>query len=250
MRVERGLGITNVCLIAFSVYGYDNTSILDALEELKGHARAVVAFDPKAVEADTLRAMHESGVRGVRVNLKTTSTRMNADTLREVLHSYADCIRPLGWRIQLYVSLDQIKLIAPIVPELGVICIFDHLGSPSNTTAPRLQPGYKEFMELLKTGQAYTKLSGTYRFPDMPETEEYVREILNIAPDRVVWATDWPHSGGVQANPGGDRNQIQDYRKIDNQAWVAKCQLLCNFDIGLIKKIWVENPNRLWDFDS
>lgn len=248
LRFERSLGITNVCLIAFSVYGTDNTSILDSLQYLEGRARAVVCIDPVTITDKDLLEMHDLGVRGVRVNLKTTSSKMESESLRKTLHAYAGRIRHLGWRIQMYVGLDQIELVAPIIPELGVVCIFDHIGSPDRNAPPRTQRGYKQFMELLKSGQVYAKISGTYRFPGMPETDEYIREVLRIAPDRVVFASDWPHSGSVEANPGGDRTKVQPYRRIDDQAWVDKCLELCDYDEGLIRKLWVDNPNRLWDF--
>lgn len=173
-----------------------------------------------------------------------------------MLNLAAAKIKPFGWLIQIYVSLDQIAEIAPVVPNLGTPIVIDHIGSPDPSKGPaRLQEGYKEFMELLTSGLVYTKLSGTYRFHNLPELDSYVREILTKAPDKVVWASDWPHSGGVGANPGGDRNKIQEYRKIDDQAWVARCKAWCRQVEGstgedLVKKIWVDNPRRLWQYDG
>ena len=92
------------------------------------------------------------------------------------------------------------------------------------------------------------KLSGTYRFPDLPELDDYVLEILRIAPTQVVWASDWPHSGGVQYNPNGDRTKIQEYRKIDDPAFIARCKEWCGGDEDLIQKIFVDNPRRLWQY--
>lgn len=162
----------------------------------------------------------------------------------------------MGWAIQLYVSLDQVALLAGVVPGLGVPVIIDHIGHPDPATGPvQLQEGYREFMDLLRLGQVWTKLSGTYRFENLIGLDDYVREILSIAPDRVVWASDWPHSGGVAANPGGDRDIPQEYRKIDDRAWVARCMAWCCEVEGgsgqkLIRKIWVDNARRLWQYDS
>ena len=194
--------------------------------------------------------MHSLGVRGVRINLRTRGERLDAGQYRKILMSYARRIRRLGWSIQLYVAMDQIALLSPVIPELGITVIFDHIGSPDSRTAPRQQSGYKEFMTLLKSGLVYTKLSGAYRFPTTPELDDYIHEILRIAPDRVVWASDWPHSGGTEANPGGDRNKVQPYRRIDDLGWIEKCQALCGYDPILIRKIWTDNPRRLWDYES
>ncbi len=110
-------------------------------------------------------------------------------------------------------------------------------------------------MELLKSGLVWTKLSGTYRFPGLRGLDDYAKEVLRTAPDRVVWASDWPHSGGVSASPGGDRNAVQEYRRVDDQAWVAQCKRWCAEVEGgtgerLIKKIWVDNPRMLWQYEG
>ena len=105
-------------------------------------------------------------------------------------------------------------------------------------------------MKLLAAKKAYVKLSGTYRFPDTPGIGEYVQEILRMAPTQVVWASDWPHSGGVSKSPDGDRNKVQEYRKVDTTAFIATCKKWCNYDEDLMHMIWVENPRRLWQYDG
>jgi predicted TIM-barrel fold metal-dependent hydrolase len=87
------------------------------------------------------------------------------------------------------------------------------------------------------------------------DLDEYVVDVLRAAPDHIVWATDWPHSSGVAANPGGDPNKVQEYRKIDDFKWIAQCWDWCRMaeggtGEGLAKKIWVENPKRLWQYDG
>lgn len=249
---HRSLGISHACLVAFSVYHTDNRCLVDALSRMGGKARGVACIDPTNVSDDELRMLHEAGVRGIRLNLLTRSEALDKDAVRLA----AARVRHLGWIVQMYVSLDQIVELAPLVPELGVDIVIDHIGSPHEGRGPgRLQPGYAEFIGLLKTGRVWTKLSAAYRFPDVPDIDEYVLDILRTAPDRVVWASDWPHSGGVEANPGGDRKKIQEYRKVDNAAWVAQCWGWCRrveggSGDGLARKIWIDNPRRLWQYDS
>lgn len=158
--------------------------------------------------------MHDVGARGVRINLATRGEKMDREACEEVLGKHADKVRPLGWCLQLYVSFDQIALLAPLIPALGVPVVLDHLGSPHPSTPPRLQPGYRDFLDLLKSGRAWTKLSGTYRFADTPDLDEFIKTVLREGPDQVVWASDWPHSGGTEANPGGGRDTVQEYRKV------------------------------------
>ena len=249
---HKSIGIAHACLIAFSVYHDDHSSVFDALGRMEGKGRAVACIDSKTATDNDLRLLHKAGVRGIRLNMRTRSEALDIEAVKLA----AARVRPLGWVIQLYVSLEQIVELTPVVPELGVVVVIDHIGAPSADKGPgKLQPGYAEFIQLLKTGQVYTKLSGVYRFPDLPDLEDYVAEILKTAPDRVVWASDWPHSGGVEANPGGDRDRVQRYRKVDDAAWISRCRQWCRTVEGgggerLARKIWVENPRMLWQYDG
>ncbi|KUJ07655.1 amidohydrolase 2 [Mollisia scopiformis] len=250
LQFEKSNGIEHVCLVAFSVYGTDNRSILDALVKLKGKGRAVVCIDPDEITDKELRSMHGLGVRGVRLNLRTRSQTIDPILFTKLLRKYADKIRPLGWALQIYTSLDQIKHIAAVIPSLGIPIVFDHLGSPEGTRPPKALLGYSELMSLLKEKLVYVKLSGTYRFPNTPGIGEYVEEILRCAPTQVVWASDWPHSGGVSRNPGGDRKKVQEYRVVSTTDFIVRCKEWCKYDEDLIQKIWVENPRRLWQYDA
>ena len=238
-----------MCIVSMSVYGNDNRLLLQALRQLDGKGRGVVGIDIETISDRELEEMHAVGIRGVRVNLKSTSGTLDHEAFIEILRKYATRLRRWQWVVQLYVSLAQIEAIADEIPKLGISIVIDHLGHPEETEPPRLQSGYKAFLELLRNGQVWVKLSGTYRFPDLPELDEYVKEILRVAPDRVVWASDWPHSGGVGANPGGDRQKLQEYRKIDDVDFISQCKRWCGGDEELIHKIFVDNPRRLWQYD-
>jgi predicted TIM-barrel fold metal-dependent hydrolase len=99
-----------------------------------------------------------------------------------VLFAYADRIRPLGWALQILCALEQLKLIAPIIPTLQIPVIVDRLGSLHPARGPgRSQAAYQTFIELLKIGKVWTKLSRGFRFPDVPDLDDYVFEILNVA---------------------------------------------------------------------
>ena len=250
LKFEKQLGTDHVCLVAISVYGTDNDLLLQSLRLLKGKARAVVSIDPETIPDQDLDKMHALGVRGVRINLKSTSQNKTKEELIKTLKRYAQRIRRLKWAIQLHIGLADIAKIATEIPNLGVPVVIDHLATPDQTLAPRLQPGYTEFLDLLAKQQIWVKLSGIYRFAKLPELDTYVREILRVAPTQVVWASDWPHTGGVAANPEGDRKALQEYRKFDVPAFVAKCREWCGDDEELVEKIFVGNPRRLWQYEE
>ncbi|OAA66454.1 Amidohydrolase 2 [Niveomyces insectorum RCEF 264] len=257
LRFQASQGIAHNCLVAISVYHTDNRCLVGALRELKGQARGVACIDADAVTDDELRELHDAGVRAVRINLRSRLQQLSTEEFNTLLKKNADRIRPYGWALQIYVALHQVQQVADVMPSLdGVPVIIDHIAHPdAKKGLVQKQAGYEAFMRLLESGQVWTKLSGTYRFEDLPGLEDYVVEILRRAPDRVVWASDWPHTGGVPHNPGGDRNAVQDYRKIDDRAWVVRCKKWCRKAGGgngaeLVRKIWVDNPRKLWQYDD
>lgn len=197
---ETSVGASNVVIVQPSIYGYDNSCLLDSLRTLgPSIARGVVAFDPDTTTIATLRQWHELGVRGVRVNLQSTSKSMSHDEMGSVLRTYADIVRPLGWVIQVYIPMVMTEALEQIVPDLGVRVCIDHMGSPgipSNTSDldPYSLDGFASLVRLLQAGNTWVKLSAAYRFSkNVGDVELIAKELLRVAPSRILFATDWPH---------------------------------------------------------
>ena len=233
-----------------SVYGNDNSLLVDTLKQLKAEgkvARGVVGIDPETVSDESMASMDALGVCGARLNLRSHAKQLSRDEFGKLLSVYERRLREFQWALQIYVSMDQIPLFADLIPSLDIPVVIDHLAHPGDMSRPpSQQPGYKEFIELLENKHIYTKLSGVDRFPGLPGLDEYVQTILQKAPTQVVWGSDWPHSGGKHASPGGDPRALQDYRKVNDAAFIAQCMHWCNHDKDLMRKIFVENPKQLW----
>lgn len=250
-QFHRQHGIAHACLVAISVYHTDPSSVLDALAYFEGRCRAVVCIDLAKTTDLQLKELHDAGVRGIRFNLRTRREKLDLEAIKTA----ADRLRPFRWVLQIYLALEQIAELAPLVPDLGIDIVVDHLASPDPALGEGCaQPGYNEFLSLLQKGLLWTKLSGTYRFADLPDLDNYIINILRTAPDRVVWASDWPHTGGIEANRYGDQTHTQPYRTIDDTEWITRCQKWCRAAGGenweaFSRKIWVENPRRLWRYD-
>ncbi|KAJ1560202.1 hypothetical protein HK405_007906, partial [Cladochytrium tenue] len=199
------LGISRMVVVQPSIYGTDNACTLSALPELGPESgRAVVQFDPDNVHADQLHDWHRAGVRGVRLNYKSVGAKPTPEGLAARLLKYAAAVKPLGWVIELYIALEDVPLLVPVIPKLdgAKVCI-DHLGHPSvqsmkaALTASELA-GWESFTELLERDNVWCKLSATYRLsrnPRDPLVESMCKGILDVTRgERCVFATDWPHT--------------------------------------------------------
>lgn len=244
LEFEESMGIANFCPVSVSVYGNDNRSIADAMQHFGANCRAVVTIDPENVTEEDLDEMHAFGVRGVRVNLKSKGENPGKEVLESMLVRIATRIKSRNWFIQLYLGLSQVQLIANLIPKLGVRVVLDHMASPDPSSPAASQAGYAELIQLLRDKMIFVKISGTYRFAEIPGLDEFARELIETGPENVVWASDWPHTGGLVEVIEG--RSLSSYRQIDTGAFIEKCFEWCNHDEQAIRNLFVENPRTLW----
>jgi predicted TIM-barrel fold metal-dependent hydrolase len=237
-------GIQNMVLVQPSIYGNDNSCMLEALEELTPkHGRAVVGLDPKTIDYETMEKWHALGVRGARLNLVSVGRELTEDELRAELESYARVLKPFRWVLQLYIPLRLALPLVNIVPGLGIKVCVDHFGSPvlpehpdsSGTIYPYDMQGFASLVSLLQAGNTWVKLSAPYRLskdPEMRDLNPIGRELILKAGNRVVYATDWPHTR---------------FENIDSVPFIEKCFEWCGGEEDSINRLFRVNAEELWD---
>lgn len=242
MTFEDGLGMANIVLVQPSIYGYDNSCLLDALRESgPSKARGVVAFDPRTIDKKTLQEWHDLGVRGVRLNFQSIGKEVSDLDLETMLYQHAEIIRPFGWVLQLYIPLAVAKSLEHIVPRLQVKVCLDHYGSPTipdNADTQEIDPnqldGFAALLRMLEQGETYVKISAPYRLcKDGHQLTRLTRELLKIREGtRAVFATDWPHTR---------------FTNLDIEPFAKMVLGLCGNDRALITKVFRKNAEDLWD---
>lgn len=243
LSFESTIGMRSVVIIQPSIYGNDNTLLINALTKLgTRHGRGVVGFDANTTSFETLQAWHKLGVRGVRLNIKSNNVKLTEAQLQAQVKQYAQIIKPLNWVLELYIGMDDIPKLEPIVADLGVTLSIAHFGAPNlpppeNRTLP-FDPytltGFQSLVNLLKGDNTYLKFSGAYRFDKDPEyrgVEGIARELLKFAGDRLIFASDWPHTR---------------FEGLDIRPFVEKV-LDWTEETGLKEKVFSRNAHVLWD---
>ncbi|ROV88972.1 hypothetical protein VMCG_10130 [Cytospora schulzeri] len=240
---ETSIGASKIVVVQPSIYGNDNSCLLDALRALgPARARGVVAFDPDKTSLSTLQEWHKLGVRAVRINLQSTGHTMAQDEMESVLRRYADAVRPLNWVIQLYIPLSMVKVLEHIVPTLGVRICIDHMGSPDLSSSrmssfdPYSLDGFGSLVRLLQGGNTYIKMSAPYRLGKgrdfIKPVESLAREIIRVAGRRrAVFASDWPHTR---------------FEGLDIRPWIEHVLAWCDGDRSLVDRIFRDNAEELW----
>jgi 2-pyrone-4,6-dicarboxylate lactonase len=186
------LGIAHGLLVQPSVYGFDNSCLLDALDRAGGRLRGVAVPVPDS-SARQLEAMHKRGVRGVRCNLLYTGSLAIDAVLR-----WQPILQELGWHVALHLAIADTKDLHSSIERLHVPVVIDHMGRPAPGHADPSAPGMQELVELVRTGKCFVKLSAPYRLsddaPPWHDLTPLARAFLSACPERCLWATDWPHT--------------------------------------------------------
>lgn len=245
MKFESSIALSNIVLVQPSIYGNDNSCMLDSLKQIgPKRGRAVVGFNPSTIDEKTLSAWHNMGVRGVRVNLKSVGREVVEFELASELQQYADIIRPFDWVLELFIGLESLPILERIAPNLNVKICVAHFGAPNipNDFAvaskdPYNLPGFRSLVNLIQTGSTWVKISAPYRFSkdeEHKDIEILAKELLRIGSDRTVFATDWPHTR---------------FDGVDIKPFVLKCLEWCEDD-AMVFKLFRGNAEVLWSCAS
>ena len=110
------------------------------------------------------------------------------------------------WHIEIQPSrADALVAALGLIKRLECPVVIDHLGYIPQPGGAR-HPAADALKRLLDTGRAWVKLSGLYftsmaGFPDYEDVDELASELASHRTDRVLWGTDWPHSGEKDMKP-------------------------------------------------
>jgi predicted TIM-barrel fold metal-dependent hydrolase len=243
-ELQTALHFDRVVIVQPSVYGTDNSCTLDAIRTLGARARGVAVIGP-STPAAVLDEMAANGIRGVRLNFETAGETDPA-AIKRHLAAVSEQVRSRNWHVQLNTSLAVIAALKDDLAALPFPVVIDHFGRAKAALGPG-QGGFAALLELVGSGRAYVKISAAYRMsdkaPDFPDAPPIAQALVAANPDRIVWGSNWPHPGR-----GATRTDIappypNDDGLLLNQLprWVP--------DAAIRKKILVDNPARLYDFE-
>lgn len=213
-HVERMMdtcGVARVVIVQISVYGNDNRAMLAAADQLGECARCIIHLSGNEKERD-LSELNERGVRGVRINLWSTS-ESDPSEARLRLRQVAELCAPLGWHIQLFAHLDVLDHLAPDLASLPVPVVLDHFALLPVGDSPQR----RMVLRLRESGRVWIKLSADYRLEgrdDFAALTDLARDLDNACCETTLWGSDFPHPPAHKGQPMEAPLQAE-YRPID-----------------------------------
>jgi 2-pyrone-4,6-dicarboxylate lactonase len=234
LHMHAQLGIERVVFTQPSVYGTDNSAIMDAMARMPESARAVVAVTDDVTD-DELTAMDVAGARGVRLNLDNVGGMpMPLDQVPR----FAGRLAELSWHLEFLFAGPDLPELAPLLRSLSVPVSIGHFGYMP-ASAGVAYPPFQTLLDLIREGNTWVKLSAPNRLgvgdlPPWPEVVPLAHALIDANAERLLWATDWPH-------PNKFGNQPNDADLLEQlELWAP--------DAMIRERILVDNPVRLYRF--
>ncbi|MEA2991047.1 MAG: 2-pyrone-4,6-dicarboxylate lactonase [Alphaproteobacteria bacterium] len=232
------VGIDRVVFTQPSIYGIDNAAILDGMEglndETPNRARAVIAISMKITDEE-LAEFDALGVRGVRLN---TDNKGGMPIALDQIGELEARIRPFGWHIEWLFPGKDILTLMPVFNALKVPMSIGHFAYQPAADGVAA-PGFQALLELMRRGNTWLKISGANRvsandLPPYDDVKPLVEALIEAAPGRIMWGTDWPHPNKYVVNPN-DGDLVDAFGD-----WVT--------DEAMRRKIMVDTPAAFYRF--
>jgi 2-pyrone-4,6-dicarboxylate lactonase len=230
-RLQARLGLSNAVFVQASCHGTDNAAMLDALVLGAGRYAGVAMIDESFTDAQ-LSELHDAGVRGTRFNFVAhLGGAPEPDVYWRIVHRVSE----LGWHIVLHFDAKDLAEHRRMLDAMPTAYVIDHMARV-DAQAGLDQAPFQALLGLMNDERCWVKISGAERLTangtaPYDDVVPYACALIDAAPDRVLWGTDWPHPNVRQMPDDGDL--------VD---------LLTQFapDESTRTRILVDNPRRLY----
>ena len=229
------LGIDRAVIVQASCHGPDNRAMIDAIASSGGAYRGVCIANKEFTD-NNFQELHEGGVRGVRFNFVThLGGTPDLDVMKRILNQ----VKPLGWHLVIHVNAEDIIKFEDFFSQFDMQIIVDHMGRVPCDQGTQ-QQAFQILKEFMHRENWWVKVCGSERIsregPPFHDAIPFAKELITIAPDRILWGTDFPH-------PNISRWMPNDGDLVDLVPLFAENE-------ALQKKVLVDNPARLYGFED
>lgn len=227
------LGIERAVIVHASCHGADMRVTLDAIARSAGRYRGTAIIDETYGDVEFKR-MHEGGIRGVRFNfVQHLGGRPDMKFFDRTVARLAE----MGWHLVLHLDSSDLAEFRRKFESIPVPMVIDHMGRVKASEGLEQEP-FRVLLSFMKNQNTWVKICGAERVsskgPPFDDALPFARALIEAAPDRILWGTDWPH-------PNVGKHMPNDSDLVDLFARMAPTA-------ELQRRILVDNPARLYGF--
>jgi D-galactarolactone isomerase len=232
LKVRAKLGIARSVVVQPTAYGADNSCTLAAIDAMGASARGVAMVTGEESDGE-LERLALAGVRGFRFR-----TFPGGVLPWERLAPFAARAQDYDWFTDIEMDGRTLPEHETAIARLPGKLVIDHIGKFLQPM-PLEHPAVATLMRLVDSGRAYVKIASPYDSsrsgpPDYADLAPLVALLVRAAPERLIWASNWPHA----ALAVGERP--------DDAAWVDLMSEWMSEDVR--RKMFVDTPAALFGF--
>jgi D-galactarolactone isomerase len=205
LAMQERLGLERVVVVQPNTYGDDNRVTLDAIARIGKNARGVGVVKFGVTDAE-LERLTRGGIRALRI------ITLHGGTLGfEVMDAMMARVHPFGWHANIQLDGRSLPKYEAQIRRLPGKFVIDHTGKFLEPVAADSEP-FKALLRLVDTGRCWVKLSAPYETsntgrPKYEDVGRLARALVKHAPERMLWASNWPHPS-ERKNPPDDADLL------------------------------------------
>ena len=190
-EMQARLGLARVIVVQPNAYQNDNRVTLDAIRAIGAGARGVGVVKPGVTDAEIER-LAQGGIVAQRI-FHLPNGAVPLAQMDEVMAR----VHPFGWHANIQLDGRELPHYEAQIARLPGKFVFDHTGKYLEPVAPD-HASFKALLRLVDTGRCWVKLSAPYETsrtgePGYEDVARLARALARHAPERMLWASNWPH---------------------------------------------------------
>ena len=227
------LGLARVVVVQPNAYQNDNSVALAAIKALGPGAKGVGVVKAGVSDAEIER-LTKGGIVAQRI-FQLPWGAVGFDRMHDVMSQ----VIPFGWHANIQLDGRELPQWEETIKRLPGRFVIDHIGKFLEPVTPEQEP-FKVLLRLLDTGRCYVKLAAAYETsktgaPKYEDVGRLAKALVKHAPERMIWASNWPHPSAPKDNVPDDADLLD--LLLD---WAP--------DEATRRKILVDNPAELYGF--
>ncbi len=232
-EMQQRLGLSRVIVVQPNAYQDDNRVTLGAIRALSPGAKGVGVVKPGVSDAEIER-LTQGGIVAQRI-FQLPWGAVGFDRMRDVMSR----VHPFGWHANIQLDGRELPQWESAIRSLPGRFVIDHVGKYLEPVTPE-DDAFKSLLRLLDTGRCWVKLSAPYEVsktgaPKYEDVSRLARALVRHAPERMLWASNWPHPSAPRENPPDDADLLD--LLLD---WAP--------DETVRSRILIDNPAELYGF--
>jgi len=127
----------------------------------------------------------------------------------DVMDQVVARVHPFGWHANIQLDGRNLPQYEAQIRRLPGKFVIDHTGKFLEPVSPDSKE-FRSLLNLVDTGRCWVKLSAPYETsktgaPKYEDVSRLARALVKQAPERMLWASNWPHPGNRKPAPPDDQ---------------------------------------------